>query len=219
MSLVLSSILGPAVALVLAAAPARADEHDGDAFHEPRTEVGFGMLAGAYSVGPVGGGAVGLHLDLGRQMGPVKLYGEYDFLSIGNSASETDPVRGLLHRGGLMVRYNFAEVGGGPYKPIQGAFWLEGGAGRQFVHWDAGGVLERDDVAAGFGGQFNFLLARHSPHPKVLGFYYAFRAFVARSPDAGTMQPATCGGPCDRPTSPSPYDLGLFFNMGLQFGH
>jgi len=215
---VASLFLGTALALALASAPARADS-DGDRFHDPRTEVGFGMLAGGYEVGPVGGGAVGLHLDLGRQMGPVKLYGEYDFLSIGDSASDTtDPVRGLLHRGSLMARYNVAEIGGGRYKPIQGAFWLEAGAGRQFIHWNAGGVLERDDVAAGFGGQFNFLLARDTPNPRVLGFYYAFRAVIARSPDADQMQPATCGGPCDRATSPSPYDLGLFFNMGLQFG-
>jgi hypothetical protein len=187
-------------------------------FDDARTELGFGMLVGGYGVGPVGGAGVGLHLDVGRQMGDLKLYGEYNFLSIGEAYTEEDPVRGVLHRGGLAARYNFATLGGGRYKPIQGAFWLEAGLGRQYIRWNEGGVLERDDVSFGFGAQFNFMIGKNSPNPKVLGFYYAFKAMVARAPDADEMAPATCGGPCDRPTGPSPYDVGAFFNMGLQFG-
>jgi len=208
-----------ALAAVLATAgTARADSSD-DPFVRNRTEVGFGMLVGGYSVGPVGGAAVGMHLDLGRQMGPFKLYGEYNFMSVGESATTVeDPTRGMLHRLGLGARYNFAEIGGGKYKPIQGTFWLEGGIGRQRVQWMEGGVLTRDDASFGFGAQMNFKIGKHSDKPKIFGFYYAFKATVARAPDADQLGPATCAGPCDEPTTPSPYDFGLFFNLGLQWG-
>ncbi len=206
------------VAAIATAGTAHADSSD-DPFVRDRTEVGFGMLVGGYTVGPVGGAAVGMHLDLGRQMGPFKLYGEYHLLSVGESATTVDdPVRGILHRVGLAARYNFAEIGGGRYKPIQGTFWLEGGMGRQIVQWTEGGKLTRDDASFGFGAQMNFKIGKHSKKPKIFGFYYAFKATVARSPDADNLGPATCAGPCDEATSPSPYDLGLFFNLGLQWG-
>jgi len=207
-------------ALTLAAAggSALAQDDDSDVFHRPRTELGFGMLAGGYSVGPVSGAAVGIHIDAGRQLGPLKLFGEYDLLSIGQSSqATTDPVRGLLHRGGADLRYDLGSIGGGD-KPVQGTFWLEGGVGREWVYWEEGGKLTRDDVSFGFGAQVNFQLHRYDPKPRVLGIYYAFKGTVSRSPDADQMAPATCGGPCDEPTRPSPYDLGLFFNLGLQFG-
>ncbi len=205
-------------ALVLTTSSARADSGD-DPFGRARTDIGFGMLVGGYSVGPIGGAGVGIHLDVGRQMGPLKLFGEYNLLSVGESSYDAeDPVRGALHRVGLNARYNFAELGGGRHKPIQGAFWLEAGVGRQHVAWYDGGVLTRDDVDVGFGAQFNFKIGRHSDKPKIFGFYYAFKATIAKSPNADESGPPTCAGPCDEPTTPSPYDLGLFFNMGLNWG-
>ena len=214
-----SFAMATAVAAALATAgTAHADSSD-DPFVSNRTELGFGMLVGGYSVGPVGGAAVGMHIDIGRQMGPLKLFGEYNLMSVGESATTIeDPTRGMLHRLGLSARYNFAELGGGRYKPIQGAFWLEGGVGRQRVQWYEGGVLSRDDVNFGFGAQMNFKIGKNSDKPKIFGFYYAFKATVARAPDADDLGPATCVGPCDEPTPPSPYDFGLFFNLGLQWG-
>ena len=136
---------------------------------------------------------------------------------IGESTSVPDAVHGLLHRGGANLRYDVGAIGGRD-KPVQGTFWLEGGAGREWIFWDEGGRLTRDDVSLGFGAQMNFQLGRHDPKPRVLGIYYAFKTTIARGPDADQMAPATCGGPCDEPTAPSPYDLGLYFNVGLQYG-
>ena len=211
-----------AVAMTVLATAGMARAEGDDPFTEDRNQVGIGMLVGGYSVGPVGGVAVGMHLDLGRKMGPVKLMGEYDLLSIGETAAEVDvgsaPTRGVLHRLGLNARYTFADLGGGRYKPIQGEFWVEAGIGRQRVEWHEGGLLRRDDVGFGVGAQMNFQINKHSKNPKIFGVHYAFKAVVARSPDADELGPATCAGPCDEPSMPSPNDYGLFFNLGLLWG-
>jgi hypothetical protein len=197
---------------------ASADDDD-DPFAKARTQIGVGMLVGGYSVGPVSGAGVGMHLDIGRQMGNLALLGEYNLLSIGESSLDVeDPIRGIQHRFGLNARYNFVDFGGGHRTPIQGAVWLEGGLGRQIINWNEGGRLTRDDLALGFGVQTNFRISKRDKKPKFIGVHYAFRATIARSPVADEMAPATCGGPCDEPTGPSPYDLGLFFNMGVTFG-
>lgn len=196
-------------------APAEED----NPFQLGRSDVGFGVLAGGYSVGPVSGPGVGLHIDAGWNRRAWLLYGEYDFLSIGESQQDvTEPIRGLLHRFGANVRYAFAEFGDGRDVPLQGQFWLEGGVGREIVLWDEGGRLGRNDLAIGLGAELNVVTKRDTPHPSVFGIYYAFRMTVARAPDADKVEMATCGGPCDEATLPSPYDLGLFFNAGLSWG-
>jgi hypothetical protein len=195
---------------------AAANERD-DAFHEQRTKFGFGMLVGSYDVGPISGPAIGYHAEVGRRFGTLALFGEYNMLSMGESSTtEEEPVRGILHRGALNVRYTFAEVGGGRKVPVQGAFWVEGGLGRHVVYWHEGGKLSRNDVGLGVGGQVNFRVGREKP--QVFGFYYAFRTTIAQSPTADETAPATCGGPCDEATPPSSNDLGLHFNMGLEWG-
>ena len=85
--------------------------------------------------------------------------------------------------------------------------------------WHEGGRLTRNDISFGFGAKANFRLNKHrAKKPKTIGFHYAFKAFVARSPYADNTLPPTCAGPCDEPTSPSQNDLGVFFNMGMEFG-
>lgn len=195
------------------------DEEERNPFRLGRSDLGFGVLAGSYSVGPVTGPGVGLHIDAGWNRKAWLLYGEYDFLSIGESQQDvSDPIRGLLHRFAAMGRYAFAEFGDGSNVPLQGQFWLEGGVGREIVMWDEGGRLGRNDLAFGLGAELNVVTKRDTPDPNVFGIYYAFRLTVARAPDADKVEMATCGGPCDEPTLPSPYDLGLFFNAGLSWG-
>ena len=87
--------------------------------------------------------------------------------------------------------------------------------GHQRVLWDVGGRLDRADVALGFGAEID--IRQRSEKPKFWSIYYAFRMMVTEAPEAKEMEP-TCGGPCDEPTKPSPYDLGIFFNMGFTFG-
>ena len=205
--------------LLLIAGTAAAGSSSDDPFDKPRTKLGFGMLVGGYTVGPVSGTGIGMHFELGRQSGPLYLYGEYDMLAIGESSIDVeDPIRGLLHRGSANLRYHLGEIGG-KRVPVQGAFWIEGGVGQQRIHWHEGGKLTRNDISFGFGAQANFRISgRHAKKTKTIGFHYALKGFVARSPTADENAMPTCGGPCDEPTPPSPNDLGIFFNLGLEFG-
>ena len=82
--------------------------------------------------------------------------------------------------------------------------------------WEEGGKLNRPDVALGFGAEMD-IRTKKSKKPKYWSIYYAFRMTIAKAPGTKQMEP-TCGGPCDEPTLPSPYDLGFFFNMGFTFG-
>ncbi len=212
----MSCVLAVAVVGGLAGVAA-ADDYDDKPFDKPRTELGFGMYAGGFDVGPVGGAGVGVHLDAGRRMGNLMLYGEYAFLGIGENSYEVEnPIRGHLHRLGVNARYAFADFGGGRYTPVKGAFWLEGGLGHQRVLWERGGKLDRADVSFGFGAEVD-IRQRRAKKPKFWSIYYAFRMTVTEAPGKAQMEP-TCGGPCDEPTLPSPYDLGFFFNMGFTFG-
>ncbi len=195
------------------------EEVDPDPFHKGRSEVTLGLLAGSFRVGPVSGPAVGPHLDAGWNVGRFVLYGEYDFLMIGENEQYVDnPIRGQLHRFGGMGRYAIGEIGGGDSVPLQGQLWVEGGGGREVIRWDKGGRLGRNDAAFGIGGELNVMARRHSRRPTVFSLFYAFRMTVARGPRSQKVEMATCGGPCDEPTKPSPWDLGLFFNLGFSWG-
>lgn len=222
-----------AVALLLPHAAARAEtlqawgeaengddaDHDDNPFHKARSAITLGLLAGGFRVGPVGGPAVGPHLDAGWNLGRLVLYGEYDFLLIGEDEQVVDhPINGQLHRFGAMARYALGEIGGGDDIPLQGQLWVEGGGGREIIQWDKGGRLGRNDVALGIGGELDVMAHRRTPRPTVFSLIYAFRVTVAREPGSDEVEMATCGGPCDEPTRPSPWDLGLFFNLGLSWG-
>ncbi len=208
-------------ALAAAAAPAAADCWDDEcrdararSWSKPRFEGGFGLLAGTYRVSTVSGAAVGMHVDGGVRMGRLAILGEYAFLSIGENAyDDTDPIQGVLHRGGVNARYSVATIGGRDL-PIRGDFWVEGGIGTELVQWNGGGELSRRDLAFGFGGQMTARIGKKKP--SYLGFYYAFRGLVARDPFPGKQMP-TCAGPCDTPTGPSSWDTAAFFNFGVVF--
>lgn len=204
-----------ALPLLAIAAPARADD--------PRflrhVAVDFAMLVGGYEVGPIEGPAIGMHFDVGRKFGKLRLMAEYDVVSIGENSSDpdiVDPVRGMMHRYGAGARYSFARFGGRKV-PIQGDFWAEVGVGRQQINWYEGGILERDDVAMGFGAQMNVLIGQYEK-ARIFNLYYAFRLTIADRPE--DKDPIYgCAGPCDRPTGPYRWDVGIYFHggMGWQF--
>jgi hypothetical protein len=204
------------VTLAALAGPAAAHDDD-DPFGRGRVDVAVGLLAGNFSTGPLSGPGVGMHLDVGWNHGPIYLYGEYDLLSVGEQTymAADKPIRGLLQRVSANARYSFFDAHGQDF-PLGGELWLEGGLGRQRIDWDEGGRLSRNDLSLGFGAQLNVVAGRHQARPQVFGVYYALKLTVAKDPGPRGMP--GCAGPCDEPTPPSPWDLGVFFNMGVSWG-
>ncbi len=188
-----------------------------DPWQRPRFEGAVGGLVGGQRVGYISGTGGGFHLDGGLRLDRLYLFGEYDFMSVGESAYDTEnPVRGFMHRFSANARYSLGAVGGGRGNiPVRGDFWVEGGLGDQLISWHEGGRLHRRDVSFGLGAQATFRI--HREKPKYLGVYYALKVTIAEAPERKDDAP-TCAGPCDQATGPSPYDLGIFFNFGVPFG-
>lgn len=183
-----------------------------------RFEGAVGALVGSQRVGYLSGTGGGLHLDAGARLDRLYLFGEYDFLSVGESSYDApDPVRGFMHRFSASARYSLGVLGGGERNdvPVRGDLWIEGGLGDQIVTWHEGGRLHRRDVSFGLGAQATFRIGRE--RPRYLGVYYALKVTVAEAPERKDDDPM-CAGPCDEATAPSPYDVGIFFNFGVPFG-
>ena len=216
----MTHILGRAIlaaSLLVAGAGTAAGSDDEHPLDRPRTDIGIGMLVGGFGVGPVSGVAGGMHLSLGRQVGNVSLYAEWDLLSVGESSLDVaDPVRGLMSRVGGNLRYNMWRLR--ESTDFEFALWWEGGVGRQFIQWSEGGQLARNDLSFGFGLQTDFGLCGGGNTLNVFGVSYAIKAVVARSPHIAGLGQPSCAGPCDTGTQQAPYDFGLFFNMGFEFG-
>jgi hypothetical protein len=204
----LASLIG-ATLLIAIASTAHAD--DGDRWKQAHLELSAGTRLGGYGVGSLHGFAAGGHLDAGVRRDSLALIGEYELMSVGDDddpAVAGDPVRGRMHRLGATLRYSAFDFGGG-YAPVRGDIWLEGGAGEEWIGWNEGGRLSRRDLSLGFGFQATFKIG--DEHPRYIGIYYAMRGLVARAPERKDAGP-TCAGPCDEPTLPSPWDIGLFYS-------
>jgi hypothetical protein len=195
--------------------PPKVEDPDPD--HHVQPEGALGFLIGAMGIGPINGPAYGMQLAGGTRFDRFLLQGEYDFLSVGESSydpNNPDPVRGLMHRIGANLRYSFVTLTKHDF-PLRGDFWLEAGVGREYLRWYGGGKLTRNDVELGLGGQMTVRWGQNK-HKKV-GLFYALKMTGARRADAKEMPP-TCAGPCDEPTGPIPYDLGIFFDVAVVFG-
>jgi hypothetical protein len=228
-SILLTSLTLGAIGLGAFATPAAAEsvpygyydssaERPRDPWKKPRFEGAVGALIGGQRVGYLSGTGGGLHLDAGIRLDRIFLFGEYDFLSVGESSYDTpSPVRGFMHRFSANARYSVGSLGGGPRSdvPVRGDLWLEAGLGDQIINWHEGGRLHRRDVSFGLGAQATFRINKEKP--KYLGVYYALKVTVAEAPERKDDDPM-CAGPCDEATAPSPYDFGIFFNFGVPFG-
>lgn len=187
-----------------------------DPWDKLRFEGGVGALIGSQRVGYVAGTSGGIHLDAGVRRNRMYPFLEYDFVSVGETATETtDPVRGYMHRLSANFRYSLGTFGGKNEIPVRGDVWAEIGAGHQAITWHEGGRLNRKDISLGFGAQATFRIGRE--RPRYVGVYYAMKATIAVSPDRKDDSPV-CAGPCDMATGPSPWDFGLYFNFGVPFG-
>lgn len=217
-----------ATALLVTAAPARAD-WDGDdrasgehnRWNDLRLEGDVGFLIGGMGIGNLGGFAGGIETSLGVRRDRLALFGSYDLLSVGDSPSSTtdpdapEPVRGYMQRAGADLRYSVGRFGGDDGSSVRGDLWLALGAGGEVIQWYDGGKLHRRDLSFGFGGQATFRVGREKK--RYIGFHYALKALIANAPGAKNQDP-TCAGPCDEPTPPVPYDMGVFFHFGVVFG-
>lgn len=174
-----------------------------------RIELDIGMMIGGLDMGTTKADANGLAMNAGLRLGDLSILGEFNYLGL--HATE----RGVLTRVGVTSRYSVVPFGSKTGFATSD-LWLEGGAGWEHVAWRSGGVLDRADLALGFGGQANIVLDRKSAHPRFLGPYFAFRALVAHGP--ASDDPATCGGPCDRATRPPSTDVSFFLNFGINWG-
>lgn len=216
-----------AVALALLSATASANTLATDGYASPpgvaksdsRVEGRVGMLIGGADVGDADGFSLGFDGGLGYRMGDVTLRARFDYYKVGDGADELLQRHGRATRVGGALRYSFASTGekNGDGGGVGIDFWGEAGAGLEHVAWRQGGVLDRPsgELAVGFEvdgyGRRNERGARRHA-----GYFMGFRTLFAQGPEMDG--PATCGGPCTKPTKPSRTDLSMFFEMGLHWG-
>ncbi len=174
-----------------------------------RVELDIGLLIGGIDLGTTRASSTGVGISAGMRVGEMSLLGEFNHFSL--RAQE----RGSLNRVGLIARYSIVPLGDEESFGT-GDLWVEAGAGWEHLTWRSGGVLDRPDLALGFGWQGNVVMDRKSDHPRFFGPYFALRALIAPGP--ATSEEATCGGPCDRATRPSPTDVSIMFHMGVNWG-
>lgn len=216
-ALVSATLVGAGVA---SATPSIASDGPPPEPKERRNEVNLGILAGGTDIGLAKRYTAGLQVQAGRRFGDLMLLGEYNYLALGRAGSDN---RGSMSRVGVVARYSLLRTSSLPNRygkrsPVSGDYWVELGAGLERTAWDRGGVLNRPDVIAGFGWQFNGVIGRKSPKPKYFGPYVAFRAHVARAPESTTAMPPICSGPCDTATPPPGTDVSLYFHAGINWG-
>ena len=176
----------------------------------------LGMLIGGSDVGDADGFAVGVSGALGYRIGDVTLRGLVDYYRVGDSAGEQLDRKGRGTRLGGALRYSFANTGFDSKLGVD--FWGEVGAGYEHVAWRHGGVLDRPSGELAFGldiGRRGDANARGDR--KKIGYFMAFRSFVAQGPEmAGAM--STCSGPCSEATKPPRTDVSMFFELGVHWG-
>lgn len=210
-------------ALVCAPAVAHADYYGYDdpppakGWDKITLEGTFGVLAGSQPVGYVDGGMAAPHLDIGARRDRWLLYASGALGSIGESSYDDDmPVRGVVGRLGLGVRYTYGRIGGGRGEiPLRGQFWVEAGAGYQHIQWNEGGRLGRQDLLIGLGAQLDVRVSREKL--RFIGLYYALDIMFSPAPNS-KERPPVCAGPCDEATGPGTMDVGFVLNVGVPFG-
>ena len=211
-----------ALALLLLSGTAAADAYVASDGAVPRETARswdgrLGMLLGGADVGDADGFSVGVSLGGGYRVGDVTLRALLDYYKVGDSSDEMMPRRGRATRVGGALRYSFANTGHDE-KGVGFDFWGEAGLGLEHVAWLQGGVLDRASGEAAVGFEITGFGDRdRDGHRRAVGYFMDFRTLVGEGP--ATNAPATCGGPCSKPTQPSRTDISMFFELGLHWGH
>jgi len=217
-ALLLSLLLAPAV-VVGAPSPALAEVEIATSAPpaERRFDLRIGLLTGGADVGDVTGPSSGVHASAGYRIGTVTVMGEYAYLHVGDASTDRLSRDGNLTRGGATVRFQVADVAKAD-GPLGLEFWAEAGVGVEHLSWQKGGVLDRPDLALGFGFELDGRgwSKSASGRQRHFGAYLALRALVARAPDSSADP--MCEGPCTAATEPSRNDVSLYFHFGLHWG-
>jgi hypothetical protein len=225
-----------AVALVLAAPPARADSDEDaaaaafsaavDYEQRVRWQSELALFVGAAPIDHVDAStSPGYSIASGVHRDRVTLLGEYTLAEVHyrapimGDASQGAPLyfdsSGLLHRLGLTARYSFVRLATGEgIARWFGESWLEAGIGEQIARWDRGGTFTRPDLAFGIGLQGS----RRASSSSRAGLFVALRVHIGRRTDIDDAPP-TCSAPCTMPSPPAAWsDRSALLHVGFLFG-
>ena len=179
------------------------------------------IAVGAADVGAIDGFAAPVgHFNVGISFRNLRAQGEADIgLWSTDQADEDRSMAGSFKRLGWAARYYWMnlDVGRpGVRGPQRLRLYVEGGFGQQWIK--ARGLMNgqelavsRPDVAFGFG-----MAQEADLGPVVLGGHFGLRVHVTGAPDEKDGYTA-CRGACAKPSS-RPYDVALFFVLGLVVG-
>src|SRR5262245_37236540 len=109
---------------------------------EHRFDGRAGFMVGGADVGDVNGLSLGFNGQLGDRLDDVTLFGELDYLSVGDSPDDAPSHEGRTTRYGLAARYSLLHTASHD-DPVGGDLWVEAGVGYENVAWKEGGVLNR----------------------------------------------------------------------------
>ena len=183
------------LALVLAGSSARAEE--------PRITADLDFMAGSAGVGQADGvAAPAAHVAIGRELGAVRLQGDFDIgLWTDESVPESAPRTGSLLHAGAGVRWHWLEIDDHAMR-----LYAEAGIGMQSIsspHLD----VRRGDLSFGLG----FVQQERIGDRTWIGGHTGIRVIVAD----GVAPATTCRGTC--PGSRLP-DVALLYVLGVELG-
>jgi hypothetical protein len=184
-----------ALAVVLAAPAASADN--------PRISGEIDFEAGTMDAGDAPGTAAPAgHIAVGRELGNVRLQGEFDVGMWTDDSVPNDAVSGSMTRVGAGVRWHWLALDRGAIR-----LYVEASVGQQWIsapHID----VRRDDLAVGFG----FAQQESLGGKTWLGGHSGIRMMIAGAPAAS----AACRGTCT--TGSRIPDVALMYVLGVELG-
>lgn len=178
------------------------------------------LEGGRFDAADVAGPQFGVRGIVAGRFGPLRLGIEGSLAKFSGSRDlyDTDGWwRGWEDHGGEVIRYGATaryRVAGGEHQPVttssplQLAFYLEAGVGRQRIAWDGGGEVSRNDVALGLGVDIGGGQQRFG------GLDMGVRVLASPTLEGGSG----CGPVCTRASTDRTHDLGVLIHLGGTFG-
>jgi hypothetical protein len=188
---------GLVLILLLAAAPAEAAP----------TWASVNVAMGDLVVGVQNCGLLAGEISVGREVGPVQLRVDYDYLSLSQVGQDV-PLEGVGHRLGGAVRWDWWRV---TDDTLAMRFGFEAGAGQSLVRWTEGrGTLIRPDLTLGTSTSFAFTVGKGHR----IGGDIGLRVLLTPTATPPVLPAQLALAPS---SSRSPFDWGLLFTMGFSY--